>query len=102
MHENAGDKEADILGQIGLGLGMQIVVELVDRVGDAFLEIHTEQTAQQDGKERLIRHLIELAAAHELIDVEAIAHDHDANFPGGPGLRGGSRRQRPHSSSRAT
>jgi hypothetical protein len=77
MDEIAQDDEADVVGQIGLGFGMQTVMELVDRVGDAFLEIHTEQATQQEGKERLIRRLVELAAARESIDVEAIARDHD-------------------------
>jgi hypothetical protein len=77
MTELADASEVDLIGQIGLGLGMQIVMELVDRVGDSFLEVHTEQTAQEDEKERLIRHVVELAAAHGTVDPEAVARDRE-------------------------
>lgn len=71
-----GDDET-LFSQIGIGLGMQIVLELVDRVGDEFHRVHTEQELQQDEKEGLVRHVVELVASEGTIDVEAVAQDRE-------------------------
>lgn len=65
----------DVVGQIGIVLGMQIVMELVNGVGDSFLRVHTEQASQQDEREHLVRHLVELIGTEGTIDVEAVADD---------------------------